>query len=502
MDGQDGGGHGGGGHAGGHDLGQFGAPGSHGMGELHHGGEHGHTPHHGDKGGLGARGGKGHGSLTIIHSHHDFKYHSRWDFNHGANYGQPGGPIASQDAVDPIRDTVTLDQARITGSEATRAYMAYFPNHGYYDFRHALNRWRAELSARFFDTSSPLVTHGTGWWGETRARFRRLINKLLNRKKMLIRIDLKVPGLNGAEEHKKKLLAYHALTDNPTPENMPDGYLPGFDGETTVVKHVYQLSPWNSKYKSYEYDRLCNTWIEVVFVVWWFRQTGVYTTRFTVNVVSRKQYDVARGEYGVVREAFNEHQLVAQWLVKHLADDLKAAVPNAVQMDLLKRYGETVKRPNHEPGYGPAPIDIIKELEDANLAAAGMADADPRLSMPGVLVGPGGIGFDTSLGDNGTNNEPIPPNPWPSPGDNPPDSPDPGGIPTAEDQTGGDDSGMGSHPPFVPMGFASGSDLDNILPGSAGSKVSSKKTSKDASGIWQPSAPPAVTKVTVTINKK
>jgi hypothetical protein len=55
------------------------------------------------------------------------------------------------------------------------------------------------------------------------------------------------------------------------------------------------------------------------------------------------------------------------------------------------------------------------------------------------------------------------------------------------------------------MGIMSGSDLDNILPGSSGSKVASKKTAKDsrdASGIWQPSAPPETTKVKVTITKK
>jgi len=452
------GGHDGAGSHGGVD---FGAPGSHGLGELH--GHHSHGGGlSGEMDGDGAAGrrvglsGKG-ACITMVQTHFDIGYQDHFSPPE-TDGAAPAGPVANP---DPLKDSVSIDEAERTGKMPTRVYWAYSMHHNLFDHAGAVQHWSREISQQFARGDSPILPKGLGVFRKLQAFVWRVRHMLDPKRRALIRIDTRVPSINGTVDQRKSLLSFYTAQEDPKPEDMPAGWAPGMTGTTEIVKQVYQIGVYNAKDKCYIYDRHCKTFIEVMFVVWKFDQTSTFTTKFVVNVKSLWQYDLAKGKYGMHRRSFEEHQLLAQWLVKHLSEELADAKPSAAQLRLLEDFAAGVKRPKHQPGWGTAPDDVAKELEAAGLSSADRADHDPRRT--GGKPNSGGVGYLDSPGGVGSGVDP-----------------DASAAPAMVDDPDAASKG-------APLKVASGADLENVLPGSTCTTTESQPPQpKSKDGLWQP----------------
>ena len=305
----------------------------------------------------------------------------------------------------------------------------------------------------------------------------RLSTKLFGKKRKLIRIDDHVPGIDGsAKPPKDQISAWQALSgvDPNHKDNMPDGWSStNNEGTTTIVQECWQLGKWDKTTERYEFDRFADSYLQLIWVIWYYSKTGTYETKFESRVYCGREYDRNAnrgfGAYGVVAEAFDEHQLISVHISKEVCLVLHASRPDALSQQMMKRFGVDGKPGSHKTGSFPGSAEEEKEIEDSNFEKAEKKDSDPNVNPgntpPPVAPPPGGIGYltegDVEL-DLGT------------------DSPAPVQV--------------------VPIGVVdSGTDLENVLP-----PVVAKPPVKtgDRVPVWQPPKRGAPAKVEVDMVKK
>lgn len=441
----------GGGHDGGHGGNDafMGAPGSHDTGGMV--GGHGHGHGFGHYGHLGGHGGAhherfGHNSIVFSHGHQD--HAARFSFP-AAFDGHPSqGGTGPEAAVDPIKDptygdplasVITRAQSERMGEPPTVLMIAHEIHHGYLDRAKTWRRIAAVLSRKLFKKS-----------------------------RKLIRVDDRVPGIDGSKRELDFISAWHALAEAPEGNNMPDGWNEKLNsGKTFLNQECWQLGKWDSEFQDYVYDRLADIYLQVVWFVWWYAQSGTYETKLEVRLVVNKQSDANAHSYGFARQAFDEHQLIAVHLACEYSKALAAVPPSELARQQLKRCGYDPASRKHETGSFPGSKDDETELENANVDEAQKKDSDPRrdptTAPPTIPDPPGGIGYPV----DGDTSDPGP------------------------------DSGAA---PIVPVGIASsGVDLENVLPplSSTGSRPR-----LDRVPVWQPPVRRNPVKVEVEVPKK
>jgi hypothetical protein len=325
---------------------------------------------------------------------------------------QVGGREAQEAAVDPMR-VVTLSEAtfdpqtssrlnaaKLKGGTSTRPLTrgmeVHVVNHGF--FRHEVRL--KELAARI---------PGFIW--------------------------VSPPGLELVRTPAKKNVPWHSLTQSEK-DNMPDGYLKGFDYEAFTLRMYFQLgkmvdlptppySPISLMVgnflrrlvgrgpKKYIYDRFANTNIEVTVTVWFFKQTNAFETKATFRVMSRPLSDKS-GHYGINGPQFVAHQRAMVKFSDDFFAALNATPPDKESIALLDFWGwPGSKNPKHPTGNIPLPGDDEKELENED-TKKGEDDHDPHVDpttssgAPGVPSGELNTGG-TSVGTDGGDLDPTVP---------------------------------------------------------------------------------------------
>jgi hypothetical protein len=356
MDGHDGG-HGG--------LGaSFGNPGGmHGVADIGHDAHGSHDSHgsHGNRGG-GSRGGKTTREAVLLSHNHGQSGQVHFTSSGISNAHASQATTGNDAAIDRQHEVtlVTYEDSVRNCKAPTRTLMVHVTNHGYFDHKSEFTR----------------KAH----------------------KRRVIRLDRRVPNRDGAADHVKKgadkcpsgLMSWHAWIPASEKIDMPDGWQPGFTGETWLNKEYWGIAKWDTKHKCWAYDRNARTIIEVARTVWRFDQTGCFETKMTFRVISAWIYYPPARKYGFKVSTFRTHQAAAIALAEEMFFALKAAAPDDMEADLLKLLGGNADV--HPDGAYVASKDDEEELVEASVNDDVTEDlntaSDSSSTIDGGIVAP------------------------------------------------------------------------------------------------------------------
>jgi hypothetical protein len=328
----------------------MGNPGSHDTGEIGHG-AHGHDhPAHG-----GPHSGVGKTIRGAVHMalHHGQK--QRFSMR-GVSHAQPEYPGVDSAAVDRITCPVTYQQSVACGTEPTRIFLTHVVNHGL-----------------FFHSQ------------EFGKRARRM---------GLVRLDTRIPNMDGVKQESTSLMAWHAWAPSADPSDMPDGWKEGFTGKTILHREYWGIGKYDRKYGEVCYDRLARMILEVCWVVWRYDQTAVWETKQTIRVVPYWIYNETNHAYGFKIKEFEAHQMAAWRLSVAMFEALKAAQPDVAQTALINKYG--TNEPRHDQGAYPGTLKDESELINEQLKEDRKKDLDTAKDSQGAIDGSFAPGTDGS----------------------------------------------------------------------------------------------------------
>lgn len=147
----------------------------------------------------------------------------------------------------------------------------------------------------------------------------------------VIRLDKRVPNMDSFHDEKPQIMSWYAWVPGMKPEDMPDGYVKGFTGKTTMDKQIFGVGVCLKGQEGLNFDTAARCFIEVSWVTWYYDQPTTFETKVTLMVRPLG--------YNYIVDKFNAHQKATLKLAQGIFKALSDAKPDKMQR-MMMRYCE------------------------------------------------------------------------------------------------------------------------------------------------------------------
>jgi len=194
--------------------------------------------------------------------------------------------------------------------------------------------------------------------------------------------------------------------DSPT-SIMPDGYYQDANGSTTLFRTYYQVpSPKASDPK--EFDKLAHTYLELSAVIWRYKETADYETRFEARIVFQPEWSTEKQAWGYRKEPFERHQRAAIFFCQRMLKALLDSPPTKLSQQLrqLVKPSDRPRTNDPEGFHGATERELIEHRRD-DLQHIAKQDYDAAVQAingnPPTIPAPAGtstVDIETDLAGN------------------------------------------------------------------------------------------------------
>lgn len=172
--------------------------------------------------------------------------------------------------------------------------------------------------------------------------------KQVARRQDMIRIDQFRPNFDAVDTLKYEIADWTAFTEPYQHKNMPEGFYPGANGNTRIVRWYYQVGKrprWWAAGSDPEFDKDAGTFIEVTCVQWRYQEAADFETKIILSVGSVAVWDEVVQKWGFRKTPFIKHQRAAIKVCEAMFDYLVAQKPSKaatiLRAAVRKKYPET-----------------------------------------------------------------------------------------------------------------------------------------------------------------
>lgn len=168
------------------------------------------------------------------------------------------------------------------------------------------------------------------------------IEKIARRHDML-RIDLFRPNFDPVDVLKHQIADWSAFTEPYKGVNMPEGYWPGAQGYTRIIRQYWQVGkrPRMIALRTPpKFDNKASTVIEIAVVQWMYSFTGDFETKLVLNIGSMPVWDEVAGAWGYKKTPFDLHQRAAIKMCERIVEYLAGIKPTPASKYLRAHINE------------------------------------------------------------------------------------------------------------------------------------------------------------------
>jgi hypothetical protein len=178
-------------------------------------------------------------------------------------------------------------------------------------------------------------------------------------------VPFKTDDQGNATSYIKPWDAWQESTNDGPTSIMPDGYYQDATGSTTLFRTYYQVpNPKASDPK--EFDKTAHTYLELSAVLWRYKETTDYETRFQARIVFQPEWSTEKQAWGYRKEPFDRHQRAAIIFCKRMLKALLNSPPTNLSLQLRKLVNPSDRPHTNDPEgfHGLSQREMMEQERD------------------------------------------------------------------------------------------------------------------------------------------